>query len=245
MDSIDGWASMATSTDVPGPSADLYDGVVRIANASPVWLQAVADIGTEAGIVVLALLWLGVWWRARRQSARIMTFTLLAPIGAVLAYVFSEVVKVMVSEERPCRGGNTIIAECPEPGDWSFPSNHSVISAALAVCIFLAWRRLAAVAIPIAVLVACSRVIVGVHYPHDVLVGSLVGAGITAGIAFSLVGVAQPLIAQLRIRLPQPLRWLLMDTDRTYPPAYGRASVEPDYGQPVEPDHRQSRRQHY
>jgi undecaprenyl-diphosphatase len=87
--------------------------------------------------------------------------------------------KSAVDEERPCRavsGALTSLVECPPHGDWSFPSNHSTIAGAAAVGLALAWPRVAALTLPMAVLMAFSRVFVGVHYPHDVLVGLVLGA---------------------------------------------------------------------
>ncbi|MEK8174643.1 phosphatase PAP2 family protein [Streptomyces sp. M19] len=65
----------------------------------------------------------------------------------------------------------------PGANDWSFPSNHATIAAAATVALLVADRRLAAaVAVPAALLMAASRVWIGVHYPHDVAAGLLLGA---------------------------------------------------------------------
>ena len=90
--------------------------------------------------------------------------------------------KSVVDEDRPCRTvGRAIIAgTCPPPGDWSFPSNHATMAGALAVTTLLLSRRLGLVALPLAVLAAFSRVFVGVHYPHDVVAGVLLGALVAA-----------------------------------------------------------------
>ncbi len=58
---------------------------------------------------------------------------------------------------------------------WSFPSNHAAIAAAAAVALLFVSRLLGAVAGVAAVAMAGSRVWVGLHYPHDVLAGVLVG----------------------------------------------------------------------
>jgi undecaprenyl-diphosphatase len=39
---------------------------------------------------------------------------------------------------------------------------------------------------PLTLLIAVSRVVLGVHYPSDVLVGALIG-GITAAVSFNLL----------------------------------------------------------
>ncbi len=69
------------------------------------------------------------------------------------------------------------LVECPPTGDWSFPSNHATIAArASAVALLLVRRALVLLTAPLALLMAFSRVFVGVHYPHDVAAGSLLGA---------------------------------------------------------------------
>lgn len=87
--------------------------------------------------------------------------------------------KLAVREDRPCRTLRVPTLEaCPGPGDWSFPSNHAALAAAAAVALVFVSRRLGAIALVAAVLMAASRVWVGVHYPHDVLAGVAVGASV-------------------------------------------------------------------
>src|SRR5688500_16065373 len=104
--------------------------------------------------------------------------------------------KILVREDRPCRGLETIAA-CPEAGGWSFPSNHSVIAAAAAGTLVLAWRALAPFVLPLAVLMAFSRVFAGVHYPHDVAAGFLMGATLAPLVVLLLIGAVTPLVRRL------------------------------------------------
>ncbi|GAB3948598.1 hypothetical protein GCM10027614_46010 [Micromonospora vulcania] len=130
---------------------------------------------------------------------------LVAPVPTLLAYAGSEWLKTVVDEERPCRTvGRAIIAgTCPPQGDWSFPSNHATLAGALAITTLLLSRRLGLVALPLAALAAFSRVFVGVHYPHDVAVGVLLGA-LVAAVATPLL--ARPTADLLRRRAGRPGR---------------------------------------
>jgi PAP2 superfamily len=95
----------------------------------------------------------------------------------------------------------TTIAACPPLDDWSFPSNHSVIAAGAAATLVLAWRGLAWVVFPLAAVMAFSRVFVGVHYPHDVAVGFLLGATLAPLLALLVVGAVTPAVRLVRTRL--------------------------------------------
>ena len=135
-------------------------------------------VGTDA-VLFLFLVMFG--WVVLKLRLR----AFLAGAGVVVAYAVSEVIKLVVQEERPCRTAPSL-AECPEPGDWSFPSNHSVIAGASAMAIWAMHRTLGWVAAVCAVAAAASRVVVGVHYVHDVLAGLALGALVSWGIAVLL-----------------------------------------------------------
>ncbi|MCX4724766.1 phosphatase PAP2 family protein [Streptomyces sp. NBC_01306] len=160
-------------------SSELYRNIVEFAHSTPSWVQQLMELWTEGGLLLFAVLFVFVWWRSRTASAQAMALALIAPLGTAIAYVLSEVLKSVIHEERPCRavaGAMKPLIDCPAPGDWSFPSNHSIIAAAAAVGLSVAMVRLVWLTVPVAVLMAFSRVFVGVHYPHDVIVGLLLGA---------------------------------------------------------------------
>ncbi|MGW6394602.1 phosphatase PAP2 family protein [Streptomyces sp. NPDC055103] len=157
----------------------LYLDVADFAHSTPHWFQWLAEVWTEAGLLLFGVLFLAGWWRSRTGSSGMMALALLAPLATAFGYVVSEALKSLVDEERPCRavlGAPTALVQCPPYGDWSFPSNHSAIAGAAAVALALSWRGMVWLTAPMALLMAFSRVFVGVHYPHDVTVGLLLGA---------------------------------------------------------------------
>ncbi len=177
-------------------SSGLYLDITEFAHDTPGWVQHIAEVWTELGLLLFGALFVVAWWRARRGDSRAFAVAVLAPLGTALAYVISEAAKSVVDEERPCRavkGALTPLVECPPHGDWSFPSNHSTIAGAAAVGLALAWPRIAAFTLPMAVLMAFSRVFVGVHYPHDVAVGLVLGAVV----AFLVVRLATRPVARV------------------------------------------------
>ncbi|WP_030177060.1 phosphatase PAP2 family protein [Spirillospora albida] len=184
----------------PGFSADLYREITEFAHGTPSWVHTVAEVGTDAGLLLFGVLFVAGWWRARGADARAMGLALAAPFAMVAAYLVSEVSKTFIEEERPCRAvaGAMNIAACPAQGDWSFPSNHATIAAGSAAGIVVAWRALAPLVLPLALLMAASRVFVGVHYPHDVAAGFVVGVVVAPVVALLLMRVAAPVVDWLR-----------------------------------------------
>lgn len=183
----------------------MYRDIVDFALTTPAWVHTLAEVGTDAGLFLFAALFVLTWWRGRNAPARDLALAIAGPAGIVCAYVISEIVKILIQAERPCRGGAVTIAACPPVGDWSFPSNHSVIAAGAAATLVLIWRTLAWVVFPLAAVMAFSRVFVGVHYPHDVVAGFLLGLGLAPLFALLVVGGVTPAVRLARNRLAP--RW--------------------------------------
>lgn len=184
-------------------AGDWYREVVEFADRTPHAVQGFVADAADLGIVALAVLWLLVFWRARRAPARSMAVVLVGAVGVVAAYGLSEWAKTVVDAERPCRRFpdlRIIAHRCPPTGDWSFPSNHATIAGAFVTAVLFASWRLGLWALPVALLVAFSRVFVGVHYPHDVAAGLAVGAVVTAAMVVALARPATTVMVSLRDR---------------------------------------------
>jgi membrane-associated phospholipid phosphatase len=164
--------------DVPDVSAEWYRRIVESAAESPEAIRILVDIATDAAAVVLVAMFVAAWWRARTGPPLRVARALLVPVATVVAYLLSETAKDLWQEERPCLtlGDLATIAACPEYGDWSFPSNHATVAGAAAVALAWSGARLGLFTVVMALFVAASRVVVGVHYPHDVIAGLVLGA---------------------------------------------------------------------
>jgi len=111
---------------------------------------------------------------------------LRATATVVGAHGLSIVVKRVVRRHRP--SDPRVQVHVATPSDWSFPSSHAASTTAAAVAFSrLLGRRYPLVSIPV---MMTSRVILGVHYPSDVLAGSLLGA--VVGRCFTRARSASP-----------------------------------------------------
>jgi undecaprenyl-diphosphatase len=159
-------------------STEWYRDIVEFAADSPAVVQTGMAHLARLGLVVLAALMLLAWCRARNVVP-----ALLGLLGVALSYGVAAGAKSALAAERPCHTVSDlaiVATECPPAGDWSFPSSSATIAGACFAAILLSSRRTGLLVLPFAALVALSRVFVGVHYPHDVAVGFLLGAGVTA-----------------------------------------------------------------
>lgn len=97
---------------------------------------------------------------------------LLVGVGAVAAHAAAIVIKLAVRRKRPHHPD--IAVNVGTPSSLSFPSAHATSSTAAAMLLCRATRSpLPLVIVP---LMAMSRLVLGVHYPSDVLAGIAVGA---------------------------------------------------------------------
>ncbi|MBX7466985.1 MULTISPECIES: phosphatase PAP2 family protein [unclassified Streptomyces] len=203
---------MTSPTPTPqaldGASIDggLYGDITDFARHTH-WLNGPVFAYTSYGVALFAVLMLAGWWIARRKDASVMAAALSAPIAVVLAYVVNDAVKSVFTEPRPCRAlpHDFLIEKCPPVNDYAFPSNHTTVAAAAAVALFLVDRRLGAIAALAALLMAASRVYVGAHYPHDVLVALVVGGVVALAVTWSARRYAAPLVSRLRGGALKPL----------------------------------------
>lgn len=93
--------------------------------------------------------------------------------------------KSRLSRERPCITLRGIVAGTPALDRYSFPSGHTLHAVSFTILACCSFPALAWLCIPFAVLVAASRVVLGLHYPTDVVAGAGIGASLAmAGIKF-------------------------------------------------------------
>ena len=115
-------------------------------------------------------------------------------VAAVLAHV--------VDRPRPFVAHPQIHAFLSHAADPGFPSDHATAAFAIAVVLVL---RLGLRWLPVlvaAAALAVSRVLVGVHYPADVLAGALLGTAAAVAVCALAARFGPRLLAALPVRRP-------------------------------------------
>lgn len=103
--------------------------------------------------------------------------------------------KNLVQRSRPCWVYPEVPLLVREPRDFSFPSAHSMVGFAGASALWLTDRRFGAAAIVLAAFIAFSRLYLFVHWPTDVLAGTVLGIAV----AYAVFGFAW-LVGRMRKR---------------------------------------------
>ncbi|MDT8439050.1 MAG: phosphatase PAP2 family protein [Wenzhouxiangellaceae bacterium] len=99
-------------------------------------------------------------------------------LAAIVGVALYKLLKARLVRERPFMVHPGILAGTAPLDRYSFPSGHT-LHAVMFTTLAIAWfPLLAAVLVPFALLVAVSRMVLGLHYPTDVVVGALIGWGL-------------------------------------------------------------------
>jgi undecaprenyl-diphosphatase len=143
---------------------------------APKWVRYFAIAATRAGdgwlwyLTGLLVLLLGGDER----------FTAIAAAGSAAVFgvgIFVSL-KNISGRRRPCEVEPHIWAHLLPPDQFSFPSGHTITAFAVAVAIGAFYPVLLGVLLFCAFSIATSRILLGMHFLSDVVVGALVGSGL-------------------------------------------------------------------
>ena len=114
-------------------------------------------------------------WKRRRWVAW-GSEVLTIGVATAVPWLITFVLKILFSAPRPFvtyLQVHPLVAETPYS---SFPSGHATVFFALAAVLFCYHRKLGSFFLFCAFLIAISRVIAGVHYPDDIIIGAFIGS---------------------------------------------------------------------
>jgi undecaprenyl-diphosphatase len=106
-------------------------------------------------------------------------------ITGIIGLLIYKWLKQALVRERPFIRHPGITLAMPPLDRYSFPSGHTLHAVAFTWQAVTFFPGLAWVLIPVAGLIAASRVVLGLHYPSDVLAGGAIGAGLAIGAIFA------------------------------------------------------------
>ena len=139
--------------------------------------------------------WYPVWlflliylpWKGGKKGRWVVLLILLSfAVADASAY---RIFKPLIQRIRPCNVFENVHLLLENKTSWSMPSNHAANFFAVATILAWFYRKYRFCFFFFAVLVAYSRVAVGVHYPFDVISGALLGYGIARLWLYLFVGM--------------------------------------------------------
>ncbi len=110
------------------------------------------------------------------QSA-IETSIVMAATGLIGVTIY-KLLKNNLVRQRPCIHHVAIQQGTAMLDLYSFPSGHTLHAFSFTIIAVNTFPELGIVLVPFTLLIAASRVVLGLHYPSDVVVGALIGTSL-------------------------------------------------------------------
>ncbi|MDD3653688.1 MAG: phosphatase PAP2 family protein [Desulfotomaculaceae bacterium] len=130
----------------------------------------------EAGLIWILLgLYLITFGKPETKKAGVL---MLVALGA--SYLAGECLKHTIERPRPFLSLTEVELMVWPPGTYSFPSEHTANAFAVWFVLSRKQIRLSWLVALLALAMAVSRAYVGVHYPFDILAGSVLGTACAA-----------------------------------------------------------------
>jgi len=133
---------------------------------------------TYLGSHFAVILFIILGWILTRQRKVLRSLVLLYAIQSAVIYGL----KFLVQRQRPLFFLETVSKLSEGPGeilDPSFPSAHTAFSFMMATLLARWFPRYRVIFFIVAGFIGWTRIYLGLHYPTDVIVGALLGYGIT------------------------------------------------------------------
>lgn len=147
----------------------------------------------DAGIIWIELAIILLFIKKTRKCGILMLASLM------LGLIFGNIVlKNIIQRPRPCWIDNNIVLLIPNPVDYSFPSGHTLASFEAATMIFLHNKKWGIPAGILAILISFSRMYLFVHFPTDILAGTILGILISIAIYYGYKKIRDKNIKEIK-----------------------------------------------
>lgn len=150
------------------------------------YFRAISRLGD--GLFWYSLMALFTFWEGTRglQAAAHM-----AIVGACAAVLYRRL-KRWTRRPRPFTVDSRIRAWIAPLDEYSFPSGHTLHAVSFSLVAMAWYPGLALILVPFTLSVALSRVVLGVHYPSDVIAAGVIGGALTGATFLLLPGALLP-----------------------------------------------------
>lgn len=158
------------------------------------WLGRLFSHIETYGTIAIGVAAFALWLFARPGGDRKWKVASGSALGAAaLGLLVNRIISSSWHRDRPFITHPSAHVWGPHKTDASFPSDHATASLAIATAVLLIDPVVGALFLVLAVLIAAGRVIIGEHYPGDVLASTVIGVAA----AFVVVRLARPVILWL------------------------------------------------
>ncbi|WP_326597649.1 phosphatase PAP2 family protein [Streptomyces sp. NBC_01803] len=184
--------------DNPDVELDVLYDLNGLAERLPGGAESVLVFVGQRGIpAALALLLITAWALLRRRpdAAQAVAGVLWAGLAAGIAHLVNVPIRGFVARPRPVDTYPDLHVLVEGNDGHSFVSDHAGAAMAIAVALFLVHRALGLAVFGLAVLQGFVRVMLGVHYPTDVIGGFALGAAVALLLAPLAMAALTPLVA--------------------------------------------------
>jgi len=109
----------------------------------------------------------------------------LFAVGAIDLILY-KIIKRWIARPRPFKVWDDVFERVRSLDEYSFPSGHTLHAVACSLVLTVYYPMTAPLLWPLVVLIAVSRVVLGLHYPSDVVAGAVIGV-LVAGLSFNIL----------------------------------------------------------
>jgi undecaprenyl-diphosphatase len=132
----------------------------------------------------------GIFWYAIMLSLPfiygmdgVYTALHMSIVGLVALFIYKWM-KTSTQRIRPYQFNENIFKNVAALDQFSFPSGHTMHAVSFTIVLLSYYPEWALLVVPFTALVAMSRLVLGLHYPSDVLIGTMIGASLSIGSFF-------------------------------------------------------------